>query len=521
LQASDAPGIAPPAHIIVAAAAWHRRRLDNVDARTLELATAIARRNQVLERLATVYPEFLSTQLRELRAHSHLLNTNIQEVARLLSAAGIRAVLIKASKPPGSEYSNFDVVVGRRGWVAAREALREWTRGSTRYWLETDKLLLHPSSGPAAHLHKDVSWFGVVIIKGDALLERAEASNGELLWPAAADALRIYLAHAAFQNLSFDLAELIELKGLVTPENEAVAFQAAKHEGWEATFASTLLTAKTAIARLNRSRPLRLPIPLPLHVAALAGAEHGCRTLLREKSLSGAREMALRAPLIVTKRRALKRAGATRKVWVIGVSGADGAGKSTVTHIAAAYAESRGCAVRVIHPYGCLLCRNAAGGSSTAAHARSSRTSLVHAWIDAGELGVRLLTGRALVRLARHFRHNAEGLLLTDRSPLDTLVKFNLPLTRLPSRWLVHTANGYDRIMYLHGPAELLASRDGEHAADLISDLQERFARRSLVIATVSQSDINGCEPSDVADALIRSLLDSPLAAKIPGAVTE
>ncbi len=287
---------------VVVEAAWHERPVDGVDAATLAAALRLARRNQVEARLARAAGHELLPELARTRAAAAAYARNLSEAAWRLRRAGIVPLLVKSPPPEDCVYSNFDLVVGRDRWDDAQAALRGWAVRRSGHPLEPDKVLLHPPAGPAAHLHRDVSWFGVVVVEAARL--RGDTVDGAP-WrvPVPADELRVLLGHALFQNLAVDLAELCRLRQLLDDATVAEAAALAAEEGWGAAFAATVPVVRDAVARLDRSQPLdRLPVPLPLRIALATGVEHARAAMRDGRRRQAVRELALRGALVMAKR---------------------------------------------------------------------------------------------------------------------------------------------------------------------------------------------------------------------------
>ncbi|MFD3532435.1 lipopolysaccharide biosynthesis protein [Streptomyces sp. NPDC058664] len=280
-------------------------------------ALAVARRNQVEGRLARAYPGQLAATLAEVENATGLFRRNLVESTGRLRAAGIPTVLIKADLAGDYVYGNFDLVVPPGRLRAAQAALDGWYAHRTTYWLErSSKVLLEPLTGPAAHLHGSVSWFGVPIVPTERLFARAgtpacpeggtdghDHGHGYAwLTPCPADRLRIWLAHALFQNLSLDLSELLALRSLLHPDVLTEARDEAVGEGWCTGGRQVLATAVEAMARLDRGESVPLPLPLPVRTSLRAGAEHSGHLLREGRVRTATREASLRVPLVVTKR---------------------------------------------------------------------------------------------------------------------------------------------------------------------------------------------------------------------------
>ncbi|MGW0121214.1 hypothetical protein [Streptomyces sp. NPDC003327] len=302
-------------------AVW-RGRVRPAGDEELRAALAAARLNQVEGRLARAYPRQLAGTLCEVELATGLFRRNLVESTGLLRAAGIPTVLIKADLGGDYVYGNFDLVIPPGRLAAAQDALTGWYAHRSTYWLErTSKVLLEPPTGPAAHLHGSVSWFGVPVVPTERLFARAERADGSgradsggrvdgagrvdgggWLTPCPADRLRIWLAHALFQNLTLDLSELLALRDLLDGDVLAEARAEAAREGWSAGGAAALATAVDAMARLDRGEPVPLPLPLPVRTSLRVGAEHSGHLLGDGRVRAAAREAALRVPLVVTKR---------------------------------------------------------------------------------------------------------------------------------------------------------------------------------------------------------------------------
>lgn len=270
----------------------------------LEGAVEAAKRNHVEGRLARAYPELLSAELAWAGERTSAFRRNLAESTRRLLGAGVQAVLVKAGDD--YTYSNFDLVVGDDGWPRAIEALGGWGKRWSSHWAEPGKLLVHPDTGPAAHLHREVSWFGVPVVANERLMSRSTRGDGETWWlPKPADELRITLAHAAFQNLSLDLSELLAIRELLRPAIADEARAEAEHEGWTSGFEHLFATAVAAKRRLDAGEAISIPVPLPLPASVSVGFEHAAHLWRVGRRKLAAREAALRLPLVVAKRRRL------------------------------------------------------------------------------------------------------------------------------------------------------------------------------------------------------------------------
>lgn len=291
------------AALLVIDAVWHGEVRRDAR-RDLRGALALASRNNVAGRLALAYAGALREDARRAADAQAAFGANIRSVFDRLTSAGVEGVLIKTDPAMGAEYSNFDVVVGDDGWDRAVEALRTWGRSTSTHPLERRKLLVHPDRGPSAHLHRDVSWFDIRIIEASSLRARAASSSDGVLLPDRADALRITLAHAIFQNLALDLEELMLIRPLVHDE-QLVADAAARAaaEGWGRSFILAHSFARRVVAGLDDRRVTRLPAIIPAALAWRAGAEHAQGAWRGGRRVEALRELALRPALVAAKRR--------------------------------------------------------------------------------------------------------------------------------------------------------------------------------------------------------------------------
>jgi hypothetical protein len=303
VRQSEPAEISDPSSLVILAA-WHGRAEPAVDDLTLALALRRARRNQVQGRLARAYPDRLTTEVEAVARSTGRFRHNLNEACGLLAGAGVHPLLVKCDPADDFVYGNFDVVVGDDGWDAAVEALRPWRVRVETHPLERDKLIVHAQHGPAVHLHRNISWFGVVIVEARTLRRSATRIGAEpWLTPAPADAMRVLLAHALFQNLALDLGELHLLRRLLAEGADTdAAYRASVAEGWGGPMLAALALARQAIAALDRGDSVRLPLRLPPRLAVGAGLRHAAHLAPRSPGMA-LREVALRGPLVIAKAR--------------------------------------------------------------------------------------------------------------------------------------------------------------------------------------------------------------------------
>jgi hypothetical protein len=303
------PGPVPsPALDLVLEAAWPGWSTRGAEGGLAD-ALALARANQVEGALARRHPKLLADELYRVERTTRAFNANLAMATDLLRRHGIEPVLVKCVPEADHVYGNFDLVVGP-ALGAAVAALSDWGVRTSGHRLERSKVLVHPASGPAAHLHREASWWDVPVVDGERLRARARDS-GAWLVPAEVDQLRVWLAHAVFQNLAIDLAELLALRPLLRPDLLAEAAHECGAEGWEQPFRRAAQVAAAAVDALDRGVPVPLPVRLPLADCLAIGGH--ARHLARTGRLPAAvREIALRGPLVLAKTRRVRRSRAAR-----------------------------------------------------------------------------------------------------------------------------------------------------------------------------------------------------------------
>jgi len=189
-------------------------------------------------------------------------------------------------------------------------------------------------------------------------------------------------------------------------------------------------------------------------------------------------------------------------VPIVGVSGADGSGKSTFAVALAESVHRAGGIASVLHLYGCVACRRVrpqALPARLAGRREAAPLRAAHALVDAAEAWLRLSAARR--HLARRARRSAVAgavMLVTDRSPLDGLAKHDPTTSAWPARAWLALAARYRCIVVLDAPAQVLALRDCDHGAD---DLERSRARFRAWLPAVMRA-----LPADARDEAARSV---------------
>lgn len=290
---------------LVVGAAWGPSTTLDPDPDLLQDALALARRNEVEALIVQSWPGQFDGLGARIDAAVVRFEANLRSACRLLAIAGVAPILIKTDPGLRSTYTNFDLMVGG-DWPTAVAALDDWAIRWSGHPLEPDKVLAHPPTGPAAHLHQDVAWFGIPVIADERVRARARPEpGGEWFRPHPDDELRIVIAHAVFQNLGFDLADLRLVRSTWGAADGATAAALADREGWGQAFRGALAVALAAIDRLDRGEldGLPLPLPLPIGLGLAAGYRHAAHLVRARQPRTAIREALLRLPLVAMKRR--------------------------------------------------------------------------------------------------------------------------------------------------------------------------------------------------------------------------
>ncbi|WP_225805233.1 glycosyltransferase family 4 protein [Streptomyces sp. NK15101] len=211
---------------------------------------------------------------------------------------------------------------------------------------------------------------------------------------------------------------------------------------------------------------------------------------------------------------------AVRGPLLVAVSGPDAEGTSSLARRLATLLRERGVTVLVLPCHGCLLCRrlpvpphvretgepgrDAWARRATDPERRGSWPRRVHAFLDSSGLAARIAVARLL---ARARAHGGQAVVLTDRGPLDELVRFGLPARSGGTAGFGRIAGGYGLTLLVENGPEALWSLGPEGAAGPSAAWWERCRGWSRRLPGIAWLDGDRA-PSLVADAALERILD-------------
>ncbi|MFE9773609.1 glycosyltransferase [Streptomyces sp. NPDC005931] len=208
------------------------------------------------------------------------------------------------------------------------------------------------------------------------------------------------------------------------------------------------------------------------------------------------------------------------KPVLVGVSGPDEVGKTTLVRGLAQILRQRGCAVSTAHCYGCVLCRRLPDRRHSTTRAQPGPAAALlrflhgaHCLLDAAELRARLAMARLSVRRGRA----ATTAVITDRGPLDTLAKFDPVPGSSAARRLTRLAGRYDvTLLLLDGP-QARAGYERQSDDPVADGWRLRYRRWERNVPGVKRLAAGG-DPSETAAEAIRLMSDrAPTAAARTG----
>ncbi|MEU0201163.1 MULTISPECIES: glycosyltransferase [unclassified Streptomyces] len=192
------------------------------------------------------------------------------------------------------------------------------------------------------------------------------------------------------------------------------------------------------------------------------------------------------------------------------VSGPDGAGKSSLVGRMATHLRGHGYTVATQYCYGCVICRRlpqrirsrfiaSPGKPRSIASRIGTLAGRLHGWVDVAELTA-VLAG-ATVR-AHLTSRGGPAAVVTDRGPLDGLVKFApAPGSRLAAAF-ARLAATYEITLLLDAEPEVLAQRDGEYATGPLRKFRDRYRQWATRLPSVRLVNADAPPGAVAAEAL-------------------
>ncbi|HVA22190.1 MAG TPA: hypothetical protein VNN74_08870 [Candidatus Micrarchaeia archaeon] len=218
---------------------------------------------------------------------------------------------------------------------------------------------------------------------------------------------------------------------------------------------------------------------------------------------------------------------------VIGLAGPDGAGKTAASRALVALVRQQGGWAAAIHAYGCVVCRRTGGHAATGGRRASpgrpvarlwlgDRLAGAHAVVDALELRLRVSVATRSARAhapgarGRAGPQRAPALVVTDRTPLDGLVKFDPRPGSIAARAFAAQLRRYRLLAILDAPVAVLIARDPSSTIAELTRSREGFARHGRSLARVLSIDTGALTPVEVAVRVLAAA-SAPLAGPAPG----
>ncbi|MDV9188802.1 glycosyltransferase [Streptomyces sp. SR27] len=222
--------------------------------------------------------------------------------------------------------------------------------------------------------------------------------------------------------------------------------------------------------------------------------------------------------------------GRSRRPLLVAVSGPDGSGKSSLVARLRPLLGERGLTVVTTHCYGCFLCRGLPvpprlgepgepGGGEWARRAgdperRGSRLRRAHAFLDAGELAARIAAAGLLAR-TRARAHGRRAVVVTDRGPLDGLVKFDLPEGSRAASVYLRIARRYRLTLLVQTGPDTLRGRGWEEVAGSPTAWWARYRGWSRRLSRITRID-GERPPSLVAATALDRILEEARERELP-----
>jgi hypothetical protein len=128
----------------------------------------------------------------------------------------------------------------------------------------------------------------------------------------------------------------------------------------------------------------------------------------------------------------------------------------------------------------------------------------LHALVDVADLRIRMQAAELSLAIASLGRRlHEQPVLVTDRSPLDGLVKFLPERGSVADRLYRLAAQRYDAIAVLDAPTSVLVLRDREHGAEYLAAKRTEFCERGGELPNVVHMDAGDASPEELAAAVL------------------
>ncbi|WP_149182504.1 glycosyltransferase [Streptomyces sp. TRM49041] len=219
------------------------------------------------------------------------------------------------------------------------------------------------------------------------------------------------------------------------------------------------------------------------------------------------------------------RSATSRDSILVAVSGPDGAGKTTLVGRLVPLLRAKGYVVTRTYCYGCVLCRRFPrrrarsapppdGFAARALTTLGAALDAVHARVDAADLALRLAVARLLS--AMRGRDGGPTVIVSDRGPLDGLVKFDPPASSRTAALFKRLDRAYDLTL-------LLDARPGARADGAVrhrpggrrsGDPRERFRRWAPSLTGVVPMGVGADPPPAAAETALRLVRECAAAAR-------
>lgn len=474
---------------------------------------------------------------------------------------GIQSVLFKSvGLAPSFPYrsDNLDALVRPEHTQPCREILNQLGYVELRNIEEPQKLLFRKFEGgvsvSAIHLHGTVGW-GVPFMDDAALWNRVRVSEDDplVLTPGAEDALLATIAHAFYENKSFKLLDVANIRHCLRQSNLDFSYieTIARRRGWEDGLAFCLLLDSQledwlygqrlipdeVLERARRqvksnawlSRRLettlkRAEVRFPFHLSFVFGKLVYYRKVVRDPQRSRAARLSdvIRTLVWGVKQKLRVR---TQRGMIVSLSGIDGSGKSVHARSLASAFETAEVKARTFWSrFGSSAHwtdpdrpgPETAGASDTATSLARRRQRLRHPVVRSGWL-LYNLTGLVL-RYNWHVRSRRwlGDVVICDRYTYDAVVEIraSLPdspgLSRGAERLLIGLSPRPDVAWLMDVPADVTVARQADECRST-SSCEELARQRSAYMTLAGTYGLKVLEthsrPAETTSRVVRETL--------------